>query len=70
MSRDQTDWQPIETAPRDEVVDLWSTTRSRYVSAFWSASHGRWLCGSGQYEDQFFTHWRRLYDPQGNVVGK
>jgi hypothetical protein len=60
------EWQPIETAPKDRVIDLWSPTTHTYVF------RGRWWCGDpGQWEDEddenagavFPTHWNRRPDP-------
>lgn len=56
------DWQPIETAPKDEVIDLWSQEGGRYPDAVWGVcgdvegwtdanDHGNLGCG-------MFTHWR------------
>ena len=65
-------WEPIDTAPRDaEVVDLWSVTDQRYVSAWWSDADKCWKVGlDGRFSDNHFTHWMRLTDPYGRHVGK
>lgn len=64
-------WKDIESAPRDgEVVDLWSHTGSRFVSAWWSDAEQLWHCGAARFTDDFFTHWMRLTDPQGRFVGR
>lgn len=36
------DWQPIETAPKDRVIDLWSSRGFRYCDAIWDVvEYGR-----------------------------
>lgn len=34
-------WQPIETAPKDRVVDLWSSRGFRHTDAFWDITEYR-----------------------------
>lgn len=69
-----TDWQPIETAPRDGTpVDLWARQRGnhgaahRYTDAFFSKEHDCWRLGQF-YEYQYsppltITHWKPLDTP-------
>ena len=56
------DWQPIETAPKRRVIDLWSVEGERYPDAIWG------VCGDvegwtdandhGNLGGGMFTHWR------------
>jgi hypothetical protein len=59
---DAAGWQPIETAPKDCVIDLWSTQSGRYPDAIWDACCGveGWTDANDHHglEGSSFTHWR------------
>ena len=67
------DWQPIETAPKRRVIDLWSQEGGRYPDAVWGvcgdtegwtdANDHRSLKGGA------FTHWRDRPAPPGTKGG-
>lgn len=63
LMQEPSGWQPIETAPKDEVIDLWcSLDDVRYANSWWS-SEG-WTDGDEAYGDYpDFTHWRPLPTP-------
>lgn len=49
------EWQPIETAPRDgTVIDLWHVGGMRITEQWWDAEDESW-CGLG--DDNDFSHW-------------
>lgn len=60
-------WQPIETAPKDRVVDLWSSRGFRYPDALWDVCWGE-KCWTNPHnhvsieEGGPYTHWR--YPPE------
>lgn len=60
-------WQPIETAPKDRVVDLWSSKGFRYPDALWDVCWGE-KCWTNPHnhvsieEGGPYTHWR--YPPE------
>jgi hypothetical protein len=60
-----TEWQPIETAPKDgTLVDLWSGLHgNRWTDYSWAA--GRWWRYSFGYEPFEFnpTHWMPIPSP-------
>ena len=66
-------WQPIETAPKDRVIDLWSVEGGRYPDAVWG------VCGDtegwtdandhGSLEGGAFTHWRDRPAPPATPMG-
>jgi hypothetical protein len=61
----RTEWQPIETAPKDQArVMLFSAwPMKRIVVARWIGSpHECWLCEGGGLADRV-THWMPLPDP-------
>ena len=65
-------WQPIETAPKDRVVDLWSTKGFRYPDALWDVCCGEecWTDPNdhGSIEEGGpYTHWR--YPPEPPAEG-
>ena len=65
-------WQPIETAPKDRVVDLWSKKGFRYTDAFWDVCCGEecWTDPNdhGSIEEGGpYTHWR--YPPEPPAEG-
>ena len=74
-------WQPIETAPKDRVVDLWSSRGFRYPDAFWDITEYRlpddprpmeygWTDKNhhGSIEEGGpYTHWR--YPPEPPAEG-
>ena len=65
-------WQPIETAPKDRVVDLWSTKGFRYPDALWDVCWGE-KCWTNPHnhvsieEGGPYTHWR--YPPEPPAEG-
>jgi hypothetical protein len=68
---DAAGWQPIETAPKDCVIDLWSTQSGRYPDAIWDACCGveGWTDANDHQglEGSSFTHWR--HRPAGPKKG-
>ena len=67
------EWQPIETAPKNRVIDLWSVDGERYPDAVWG------VCGDtegwtdandhGSLEGGAFTHWRDRPAPPATKMG-
>ena len=67
------DWQPISSAPKDRVIDLWSVEGGRYPDAVWGvcgdtegwtdANDHRSLKGGA------FTHWRDRPAPPSTKGG-
>jgi hypothetical protein len=47
-------WQPMSTAPRDGVVDLWHRSGFRMTDVWWDADDECWSCAMN---DSEFTHW-------------
>jgi hypothetical protein len=65
-------WQPIATAPKDRVIDLWSAEGGRYPDAIWDVSCGGvegWDDANDHrsLEDYSFTHW--MDRPAGPTEG-
>jgi hypothetical protein len=54
------EWQPIETAPRDQFVDLWHRDGFRVCGQWWDDEYSHWGCCL---DDSYFTHWMPLPDP-------
>ena len=49
----KSEWQPIETAPKDAIIDLWHKEYGRMTDAWWAAES--WSStGTG---DEDFSHW-------------
>jgi len=67
------DWQPIASAPKDRVIDLWSVEGGRYPDAVWG------VCGDTEgwtdandhrsLEGGAFTHWRDRPAPPATKGG-
>ena len=67
------EWQQIETAPKDRVIDLWSQEGGRYPDAVWG------VCGDvegwadandhGSLGAGMFTHWRDRPAPPATKGG-
>ena len=68
-----TDWQPIETAPRDgTVIDLWfaGEWNRRMPDAYWSQHVRAWLPegrGCSYLDSPIITHWRPLPPPPSHA---
>jgi hypothetical protein len=66
-----TDWQPIETAPKDgSVIDLWTSCGERVPDAKWTRHMGWVIWGTDSFEspgwERVFpspTHWMPLPAP-------
>ena len=60
-----TDWQPIETAPKDgTVIDVWHKEGLRISALFWDSKEGGW-CGFDQIlKDDELTHWKPITKPE------
>jgi hypothetical protein len=70
-------WQPIETAPKNKIVDLWAAERERYenervAGCWWSRTRDAWVhCATifdgEQPSDEALlynvTHWMPLPEP-------
>lgn len=64
-------WLPIETAPEDELVLVWSSDRG--IFALWKDPEPdpgapAWVCPENKtrYEQSNFSHWTELPDPPKN----
>lgn len=47
-------WQPIETASKDEVIDIWTDSGVRVTDAFWADAtdgSGEGWCVEGEYDE-------------------
>jgi len=68
------DWQPIETAPKDQTIDLWGTRRGlmmppeRVTNCRWDYVNkngvlvmSEWVKGNGTIIDP--THWMPIPSP-------
>ena len=61
-----TDWQPIDTAPKDGTpVDLWHKCGARMTETWWIAEDNCWSCLLG---DDAFTHWQPITCPPQPVA--
>jgi hypothetical protein len=64
-------WQPIATAPKDRVIDLWSLEGGRYPDAIWDVHCGveGWTDANDHrsLEGYSFTHW--MDRPAGPTEG-
>jgi hypothetical protein len=66
-------WQPIETAPKDKIIDLWTEPYGRVADAQWAAQKGCWVdWGMADFDGVGYrrvegrvTHWMPL--PAGPV---
>lgn len=47
-------WQPIESAPKDQVIDLWHKDVGRFVDQWWVKEDDCWSCTLSA---SAFTHW-------------
>jgi len=55
------DWQIIETAPRDGTpVDLWHRAGGRMTEVWWDDADHCWSCAL---PDSEFTHWMPIPIP-------
>ena len=52
------EWQPIETAPRDDVIDVWHKEYGRMTDVWWAEDSWN-VTGTG---DEDFSHWMRRPD--------
>jgi hypothetical protein len=52
------EWQPIETAPKDAVIDLWHVTYGRMCDTWWDDN--AWVVTG---ETEGFTHWMQVEAP-------
>ena len=56
------EWQPIETAPKDgTVVDMWHVHGFRIADVWWDETDERW---SSLMLDSDFTHWSMVEPPK------
>jgi hypothetical protein len=60
-------WQPIETAPKDRIIDLWCPEGGRYPDAVWDVCCGveGWTDANhhGSLGGGYFTHWMDTPEP-------
>lgn len=66
-----TDWQPIETAPRDKIILLWGAIRRAPpelslpdavpVTGYWDEIDGAWCCLTATWTGPFVN--ARLWAP-------
>lgn len=65
------EWQPIETAPKEEYRSILVCTHSRTRNGYqcdvvywvdWDERSG-WWNGEYRYDPDFFTHWMPLPEP-------
>lgn len=67
MSETMTDWQPIETAPKDEVIWLGCESdpvvdrHMFFVDLGWSYKDGFW--SATQNDIRFYSHWAKITSP-------
>ncbi len=55
-------WQPIETAPKDELIDIWLTDGVRWSDCYFDRICGEWRtsrpCGHLlRIREKFVSHW-------------
>ena len=60
MSNDQFQWQPIETAKRDEMRSVLLLTPEGMQIGWWSDRAANWLADDGKYLWADPTHWMPL----------
>ena len=60
---DNTDWQPIETAPTDGKESLVYTTGAGIVVMYWDDYKGEWTTGLDDGGGLEPTHWMPLPPP-------
>lgn len=52
-------WRPIETAPKDRPVDLWTLINGPLVNCVWSQAEETFTCQDGiPVPPSRITHWR------------
>lgn len=56
------EWQPIETAPKDGALLVWSARFQRPVYVECRTVDGQFWCGDWDF-DVFATHWLPLPNP-------
>lgn len=62
-------WQPIETAPKDQVIDLftsWFPNKAGFKGLRWADCYfhnGKWICKCGSKEIKNPSHWMPLPEP-------
>jgi hypothetical protein len=56
------EWQPIETAPKDRTILLWVPYDAWQVCA-WDELHKEWVSTGGLSFDAVPTHWMPLPEP-------
>ena len=65
------DWQPIETAPKDERILLWCADHNMRtkepIGVCMGRNWGDYPMGEGMSGDWTFTHWMPLPEPPENV---
>jgi hypothetical protein len=58
------EWQPIETAPKDGTpVDLWTAEDGRFADACWNSTRRRWETQWERLANSVPTHWMPLPPP-------
>lgn len=64
IERERNPWQPIETAPQGEVLDVWVLPIGRRVpEAQWCKHLSRWCYRDGLPISPQPTHWMRVPPP-------
>lgn len=50
-------WEPIDTAPKDTMIDLWGPNIGRAIDCVWSEDQKMWECDERMYRPELITHW-------------
>lgn len=67
------DWQPIETAPKDKLIDLWTSSGVRKTNCYWDHICQEWRCRENNgviIRFKNVTHWMPLPSPPTDLEGK
>lgn len=66
------EWQPIETAPKDGTLVLtWGDARACFAVSYWCPSDEEWMTdfrGKGNEQIVYATHWMPLPAPPASPL--